>query len=627
MDLRKRTHKLFSTLVVLVLCLVSAPPHRGYAQTGSSYTFGDCGKVEQATLRAAIQERAEEALSAEQGYDIGAVVQQQWRALNVDAALDAEIERAINNMYENEGYLSRLWSGWSADKAEEFAQQITSDAFGSDAFRLKIEELSNAVASELVADIEARLATASEDAIHCMKDFVGTQYSATLFQAFETEVTRDVDDVEYSSNASDGVTVSPIDTHGKLLTGVGVILATQITRRVATKLATKITQRIAGKIVTRVVGRVGSSFIPVVGWVVGAVLIAWDLWEGGNGALPQIQESLQSEEVKERIRTEITDSIYAGLPDEISAAALEIAATLMDEWHGFCRSNLFTCTLAEENPRFRRILNETPIDQVAELSAMTDLFMNNLGRTELDAALEDGYFERLAVAPDILLATRSAETTLRWIELAGDALPQLLALELYRFSTLSLESLDRATLDKLLALEEQATVTKLLDLDPAESTTLLALPMPQRKQIIDGYSLADLKWLVTYLTTAATEAGTEAGAEATVSPAEQEATIAALANGSISVSELRADWEQKQATSPTEESSLVDQWLGQWRWSWLLITALALVALFLTIVPRLRGTPQSVAAQASPPKPRTKPNLRQYELQKSNETKQYKLEE
>ena len=91
----------------------------------------------------------------------------------------------------------------------------------------------------------------------------------------------------------------------------------------------------AGRIVGRVLGRLGSSLIPWVGWLIGAGLIAWDIWDGSKGALPQIEQSLQSEEVKAAIRAEISDSVSESLDAEMAAIADEVrqrgGVTIVDE--------------------------------------------------------------------------------------------------------------------------------------------------------------------------------------------------------------------------------------------------------------------------------------------------------
>ena len=123
--------KILSTLLVMTLLWLQLPTH-AYAQTTpSDYTFGDCSTVDQERLRTEIEQVAHEVLTGDSAkIDIDAIVMRQWVGLRVDDSIDQEVQRAIDKVYVNEGYWSRLWSGWSAQKAEEFATQIANDAFG-----------------------------------------------------------------------------------------------------------------------------------------------------------------------------------------------------------------------------------------------------------------------------------------------------------------------------------------------------------------------------------------------------------------------------------------------------------------------------------------------------------------
>ena len=245
----------------------------------------------------------------------------------------------------------------------------------------------------------------------------GIQYSGTLFTTFEQTVSTEVDQVDIEGNAND-VDVTALDVHSRALGGVGIIVVTEISRRIAIRLSEKMAQRIAGKIVGRVLGRAGSTLIPVAGWVIGLGLIVWDLWEGGNGALPQIQDALQSEEVKAKIRQEVSDAVKGGLPEEVSIVALEIAVSLVEEWNAFCDTNRSVCTLADTNATFRDILEYTPLDQVGKLVALVNAFVNNLGRAQLESAIANGQFEQLLTLPEssygLLAESQSTEVVLAW---------------------------------------------------------------------------------------------------------------------------------------------------------------------------------------------------------------------
>ena len=105
--------------------------------------------------------------------------------------------------------------------------------------------------------------------------------------------------------AAGQVDVSALDIHGKGLTGLSVIIVSQLVRRISLRMSREVGERVAGRIAGRVLGRLGSSLVPLAGWVIGAGLIVWDLVEGASGALPQIERSLTSPEIKAAIAAEL----------------------------------------------------------------------------------------------------------------------------------------------------------------------------------------------------------------------------------------------------------------------------------------------------------------------------------
>lgn len=497
--------KPLSILLVITLLWLQLPMH-GYAQdTTADYTFGDCSSVDQEQLRTEIEQVAHDVLTDESaGINIDEIVMRQWVGLRVDEAVDREVQRAIDTVYANEGYWSRLWSGWSADKAEQFATQVANDAFGSENFHTTINELSTAIALEISREIEADFARAASAAFLCMKAYVGDNYSGTLFSAFENKVSTEVEAVNVQGSTN--VDVSALDVHQKALGGVGLIIVTELSRRIAVKLSEKIAERVAGKIIGRIIGRAGSSLIPVAGWVIGLGLIAWDLWEGGKGALPQIQDALQSEEVKAKIRQEVSDSIKDGLPEEVSIVSLEIAVSLVEDWNRFCDNNRAVCTLAEDNSTFQDILDYTPLDQVSTLVALVNIFIDNIGRTELEKAIDDGQFEKLLTLPEesqtILGETKSAATTLAWATLAGERLPKVAELAIYTAKTP--QDFTPELLRAVLNLEDAATVSKILPLSSKQLTEVVTFAGSNFVRLVNRLSAEELAQLADYLATTTT---------------------------------------------------------------------------------------------------------------------------
>ena len=124
--------------------------------------------------------------------------------------------------------------------------------------------------------------------------------SITPAAVFELQAETENLQLGNDSNADLGIW-TVIDRHKSALGGVGVIIATQIAKRIVVELGETIADRVAGDLVVRVLGKAGTTLIPVAGWVVGAGLIVYDLYQSRDGAIPQIQERLKSSEVKSAI--------------------------------------------------------------------------------------------------------------------------------------------------------------------------------------------------------------------------------------------------------------------------------------------------------------------------------------
>lgn len=462
---------------------------------GSLYEISQCRTANPATVREEIENAARIALDENQSViDVDDIVRRKWQEVGADAIVDAEILRAVNELAAQESYWQRLWSAWSADKAEEFATRIAENAFGSQAFATMINALSSAIGAEIAAIVEAELNRAASAALLCLRDYAGEAYGATLLAAFEEGASAHIEQAQVQPSGSD-VVINPLEQHSMGLTGAGLIVATEVSRRVALKLSEKVAGRVAGKVAGRVLGRAGASFIPIAGWVVGIGLIVWDLYEGGQGALPQIQEALTSEDVKDRIRADVADAVRSGLPEEAALASLEISVQLLDQWNAFCVQYGDLCTLADENSSFRNLLESTQLGDLGQVSGLVNVFVNEIGRNELNSAIETGDFDRLSVLPDtareVLRQTRSATTTLAWADLAGPRLDEVVWYGVHLAALPSEFTPDELT--RLLDLANPVLVSKVLALDSAETRTLLALPPATMHDLVQRTTTDDLR--------------------------------------------------------------------------------------------------------------------------------------
>lgn len=422
------------TLVLFVICLtLSAMPTYATVLSQNNdpgdFTFSDCEKIDEEgkNLAEEIKKIASSVVKEEsRTWEIQRIVDQEWTRLGLDLVVNNEVKRAVDKRREDEGYWTRFWSGWSEETANELTNKIVEDAFSSEVFTKKIDELSLGVTSNIIEELEASFAKAASIAFLCMRAYASTKYSKNLIAVFEQEISSPVRDTAITTPDFD---LSIPEVHSKALGGMGIIVVSQISRQLGSKIARIIGQRIVSQIAGRVLARVGAAIVPVAGWVIGLGLIVWDLWEGGKGALPQIQEELQSEELKVKIRDEISSAVISAIDEGTPDIARELANTLTDEWENFCQSRRYMCLIASENHTFQMILDNTPLDQIEDLELLLNIYMDNTGRVELEQALQSGDFEKILIlstpAFEILRTTKSSEKVLGWANLAGRELSQV----------------------------------------------------------------------------------------------------------------------------------------------------------------------------------------------------------
>jgi hypothetical protein len=246
-----------------------------------------------------------------------------------------------------------------------------------------------------------------------------------------------------------------------------------------------------------VLGRIGTEIIPIVGWVVGTGLIAYDLYTSREGALPQIQEGIKSAEVKAGIRSEIVAAMEPEFRREAPQIARDVANELFSQWREVRRNIRNVLALAEADPAFRTLLDGLEnTDELARLVNLVGVAQPALGEEAFDQAVVDGSLARLLQQPEsaltILEQTKSVETTLAWSAFDRDVLDAVVALELYKH--LTPDQLSRPLLERLLALEDQVAIEKLALLDVADVEMLLTVSTNHLKALA-GY-LSPEEWQV-----------------------------------------------------------------------------------------------------------------------------------
>ena len=484
-------------LIALALAL-PAVPVAAAPVAQSDNVLQDCSAVNEETLQDELNRVSQSVfLDALARIDVQGVVDRQWVTLELDKAVDAAVVRAVGRVQSETDLWNKFLSAWNPDLAKELALTVTTYTFDDPSLRTALDDLSAAVAVEIADRVALLSADSVSAALFCLQTFIGSRYSTALVAAFQEKVQNATASAELSSDGVIPDIFSLVMEHQTALGGVGVIIAAQLARKLVVSLGQKLSQRVAGKIVGRVLGRAGSTIIPIAGWIIGAGMIAYDVYESREGALPQIQESLVSSEVKAGIREEITAAIRPELEAEVPELARTIANDLFGQWRTVKRDIRQVLDLAAEKPALAALL-ET-LDAGEQLSNLVTLvtMLQSQGGVELDAALAEGSLARAAQLPaavaHIAVESGSLATALAWAEVAGGQIAQIADYEIYRH--VAPAAANMAEIERLLALGDRTAIARLLLLTPEQRGALLELATPTVTALAGALSPEELGWL------------------------------------------------------------------------------------------------------------------------------------
>lgn len=434
--------------------------------------------------------------------EIAAIVDLKWAELDLDSTVDEAVDAAVEKARSETDWWERVKSNWSADTTKELTEKVATYAFGSESFVTAVNQLSESIASELVDELRIMTAKSASSALQCVQAFIGDTFSQTMAAVLEEQIQERIDEIIVDPDPENATILDIIELHPELLSGVAVIVGTQLAKRFAAKMA----QNIAGKVITRILGKLVTTAIPLVGWIIGGGLIVWDVINAGEGAFPQIRNSLQEDQTKAELRKQIANEVHAELLAELDLTELSrsVSNDVYSQWQEFRRKYGRVLELAETNPRFQEILDNTPVDEVKKLADFVSVVETKLGSARLESLLDKGQFERLLALPQNVLEMLELgvdpDIVIEWAELAGESIELLIATELYRVASPT-DFRDRADLERVLVLNDAELIQKAMLLDREERDAVLALPTVHIEQVLEKLSPEELSWLAKeYLT-------------------------------------------------------------------------------------------------------------------------------
>lgn len=479
-----------SLLTAAAMALVQLSPLVAAAEPISRADYEACQAKDDNALRAAIVTIATDAITnGTKSIDYKVLVADQWRQRNLDQIIDTRVDIAIGEITNETSWSDRLQSLADSEKAQQLATMVAERVYRSDAVKAGIEDLASGVAKEVGKTIEFASSDAAGPLLDCLKAYVGPRYGGAVADALAGDASKGV--VVDPNKASGGVSAGSVlkeSTGG--LAGATIL----IVRRQLANLAERVGQRMVGSVLSRLVSVVAGG--------VGLVLIAKDLWDFRNGVLPIIATEMKAPATKDKVREELANTLNQQMNEHVKEIAEAAADQVMEVWQTFRRAHALVLRIADENGEFRKFLDGVKPDALPRLDEVVSILVASEGEASILRRLRDGSLNNavhlmpekgLEVARDL----KSIQAGLDWTALAGDQLGSVVEYELHK--RIAPKDLTRASLDRILALNDRTAIIRIASVPPEARDMLFTLAPSDLNSLLRSLSEDELKALAGYL--------------------------------------------------------------------------------------------------------------------------------
>ncbi|MGO4684661.1 hypothetical protein [Hyphomicrobium sp. 2TAF46] len=476
------------TATAMILCQI--PLRIAVAEPISRADYEACQAKDDAALRAAVIGIATDAIkNGTKSIDYKALVADQWRQRNLDQIIDSRVDIAVAEITNETSWSERLQSLADSEKSQQLATAVAERVYRSDAVKAGIEDLATGVATEVGKSIEFASSDATGPLLDCLKAYVGPRYGSSVADALASDASKGV--VVDPNKGTSGVSAGSVlkESSGGLA-GATIL----IVRRQLANLAERVGQRIVGSVLSRLVSVVAGG--------VGLVLIAKDLWDFRNGVLPIIATEMKAPATKDKVREELANTLRDQMNEHVAEIANAAADNVINVWQTFRRAHALVLRIADENGEFRKFLDGVKPDALPRLDEVVSILVASEGEPAILNRLQDGSLNTavhlmpekgLEIARDL----KSVGAGLDWSALAGDQLGKVTDYELHK--RISPKDLTRASLDRILALNDRIAIIRIASVPPDARELLFTLGSSDLDSLLRSLSEDELRALAGYL--------------------------------------------------------------------------------------------------------------------------------
>jgi hypothetical protein len=463
-----------------------------FAQPLTKADYEACQARDETAFRTAIQGISIRALQTGiANVDYRAAVGDQWRRIGMDQIIDDRVDLAVEELRKETSWANLLQSLADQQKAQELATAVAERVYRSDAIKAALEQLAVGVGNEVGKQMEFASQDVAEPALACLKAFVGARYGETAARA------------AIGGDAGKGIAIDPNKGAAEMSSGAVLRESSGGIAGAAVLLMRRQLSNMAARVGQRVVGSVLARLVSVVAGGIGLVLIAKDIWDLRNGVLPIVATEMKSKENKDKVQEELAKTFAEQISGHIQEIGAATADRVIDIWREFRSAHAEALGLAERNPKFKAFVDSLQPATLPRLDEVVALLLAGEGESGILRRLDDGTLSTAInklppPAMDIARETRSVDAGIKWAALAGDSLPKVVELSLYRRT--QPDQLSRASLQRLLALEDQLAIVRLASVDRAARDTLFELNDTDLKNLARSLTEDELSSLSRYLT-------------------------------------------------------------------------------------------------------------------------------
>ncbi|GAB6066229.1 hypothetical protein JCM9492_13220 [Aquifex pyrophilus] len=432
-----------------------------------------------------------------------------WAQYKVDDVL-VEVTKEVIMKYKNRlSTFEKIKAGLSPSTARDLGTRIANEVLNDPRFQESLRHVIEDTLKDTIKRLEKDIEGMSNIAIECIKSTseykgINSTIRKLFIQNFEEGLKKGTETFKASS-----LTMHTPDRYAGIAGG-SLIIASRLSKRIAKLASKRLTGRITSMVI-RIVGRRTVVLIPIVGQIIGAVLLAADIKDltSGESLFANIEKSLTSLETQDKLRQVIITSLEQEFSHEIFNISHELSKSIyvavkttvdrMEEYDRILKNNtvventINTLLQHGENKKAFQLLDIYVSAEQYGLAQDLERYLHD--HEKLDILLELQPYS-LSMAKD----TKSFDHVFKWYEILNnnkEKFVKAVSLELHKY--IDPENFGSQVINKLVDFNNFSTVKFLVEnTNPSQLKNILLVESFKLEKFLSKHGSIGLKCLIDF---------------------------------------------------------------------------------------------------------------------------------